>query len=293
MKISNSKKQLAKIIHENGGWRDGAESAAQCSNGEVSFWHDIATRQPGEDWCGSYLGACDDIEFTGVKLPNWPRTILSRDEYFHLYPAPDADGWIEWNGGECPVDGDDFVVCKVRSGREWRDGKAIMAKVLRWRHTGGIADIIAYRLHKPEQAKPESDPVEEAKLTIEQLAADYRNRKDYAERKQQEADAAKADAEAKLAELVAAGKALGLVLSVAEKESELVITDWRDLQVGDEVALTAPNGGGVNVGEVGVIRRIDGSSMSVNFPSQTGHLISRSIANWMFIRRPSKGGANA
>lgn len=25
MKISNSKKQLAKIIHENGGWRDGAE----------------------------------------------------------------------------------------------------------------------------------------------------------------------------------------------------------------------------------------------------------------------------
>lgn len=28
MKISNGKKQLANIIHENGGWRDGAESAA-------------------------------------------------------------------------------------------------------------------------------------------------------------------------------------------------------------------------------------------------------------------------
>lgn len=28
MKISNSKKQLARIISENGGWRDEAESAA-------------------------------------------------------------------------------------------------------------------------------------------------------------------------------------------------------------------------------------------------------------------------
>ena len=35
MKISNSKKQLAKIIHENGGWYDGAEFAAQDKDGEV------------------------------------------------------------------------------------------------------------------------------------------------------------------------------------------------------------------------------------------------------------------
>lgn len=160
MKISNSKKQLAEIIHENGGWRDGAESAAQCSNGEVSFWHDIATRQPGEDWCGSYLGACDDIEFTGVKLPNWHQTILSRDEYFHLYPAP------------VKVVVENKTTC-----------------------------------HLTVTDKP----------TIEQLATDYRNRKDYAERKQQEADAAKADAEGKLAALVAAGTALGLDISIAKE----------------------------------------------------------------------------
>ena len=66
------------------------------------------------------------------------------------------------------------------------------------------------------------EPVAETKPTIEQLAADYRNAKDYAERKQQEADAAKADAakadaEAKLAELVAAGKALGLDISIAKE----------------------------------------------------------------------------
>ena len=53
------------------------------------------------------------------------------------------------------------------------------------------------------------EPVWTNPPSIEQLAADYRNAKDYAERKQQEADAAKTDVEAKLAELVAIGKALG------------------------------------------------------------------------------------
>jgi hypothetical protein len=69
------------------------------------------------------------------------------------------------------------------------------------------------------------------------LAADYRNTKDYAERKQQEADDAKADAEAKLAELVEAGKAIDIDVSpiTVKKEPDLVITDWRDLQVCDRI----------------------------------------------------------
>ena len=37
MKISNSKKQLAKIIHENGGWREGAEFTAQDGDGTGSI----------------------------------------------------------------------------------------------------------------------------------------------------------------------------------------------------------------------------------------------------------------
>ena len=157
MKISNSKKQLAQIIHENGGWRGGAEWAAQDKNPlEVGFW--LASKKPNREpwpggiWVGDgWSGSSNSIKCAGVQLvENWHQTVLSRDEYFHLYPVAEAT---------------------------------------------------------PE-------PVAEAKPTIEQLAADYRNRKDYADRKQQEADAAKADADAKLAELVAAGKALGLVLSV-------------------------------------------------------------------------------
>ena len=118
--------------------------------------------------------------------------------------------------------------------------------------------------YKPEQAKPEfcesvmrSIPEPEAKPTIEQLAADYRNAKDYANRKQQEADAAKADVEAKLAELVATGKALGLVLSVAGGEPELVIT----VQVGDEVECVKPNVKPSKYrGMIGTVLEVDDSS---------------------------------
>lgn len=223
MKISSSKKQLAKIIHENGGWREEAESSAQCSDGSVSFWYDKATKDHGAEWCGSYLGARADIKFTGVRLPNWHQTLLSRKEYFHLYPvaeaAPDAEA-------------------EQKAEIRWVRGKDIYAtptahdcmKMLKekWDFTECGCDECAAFYSKP--AAP-------AELSIEQLAADYRNRKDYAERKQQEADAAKAGAEAKLAELVAAGEALGLVLSVAEPEPELVIA----VQVGDEVECIKSN----------------------------------------------------
>lgn len=153
MKISNSKKQLARIILENGGWRERAEFSAQDKDGEV--FHYVTKPTIGvshEVW--HHKGCIGEGEFTAEALPHWHRTILSRDEYFHLYPV----------------------------------------------------------------AETAPEPVVEAKPAIEQRAADYRNAKDYAERKQQEADAAKADAEAKLAELVVAGEALGLVVSVAGPE---------------------------------------------------------------------------
>lgn len=249
MNISNSKKQLAKIIHENGGWRESAEFTAQDGDGtgSIDFFKSKPRLYRGDIfWKGDY--DCDNrIERTGVTIKNWHQTILSRDEYFHLYPAPDADGWIEWKGGiESPV-GNGVLVDVIR-----RNGLIYEAVLLDdecWSDRGGGANIIAYRLHKHEKSLGElcCEVKEEnkhehidAKPTIEQLATDFRNLKDFADRKQEEAKAAKADAKAKLAKLVAAGKALGLALSVAGAESEpdLVITDWRDLRVGDVIELT-------------------------------------------------------
>ena len=293
MKISNSKKELARIISENGGWRNG-EFAAQDGDGGVGGyevkpeWDSLAKywwREASGQW------------FLANKIKNHHQTVLSHAEYFHLYPAPDADGWIEWGGGECPVGGDVMVVCKVRAEKEFRNGEKIKASILRWRHTGGMADIIAYRLHKPEQAKPEfcesvvrsiPEPDEQVWTnppTIEQLAADYRNAKDYAERKQQEADDAKADVGAKLKALELAGEAIGLLVSPItakqEPEPELVIK----VQVGDEVECIKSNVTPDNFrGMVGTVLKIDCSS--------TPYLVDfgRYIKIWCyevkFIRRP-------
>lgn len=233
MKISNSKKQLAKIISENGGWRDGYGFSAQDGDAcAVWFYDNAPVRSRGAWWVTSGSG----LEHCGIedaaKLPNWHQTILSRDEYLRLYPV----------------------------------------------------------------AETAPEPVVETKPTIEHLASDYRNAKDYADRKQQEADAAKAGAEAKLAELaelVAAGKVLGLGLSVAGHEPELMITDWRDLQIGDEVEYISGTLGGFS-GEPGVVSSIDRSPdcgiYRIRVALQNGRFW---CDEWRFISRPAKGDTNA
>lgn len=238
MKISNSKKQLAKIISENGGWRDGAGWSSQDRNGSVTFFVD----KPwlcGAVWESNSFECVSGFGYSH-KLPNWHQTILSREEYFHLYPAP------------VKVVVENKTTCHLT-----------------------VAD----------------------KPTIEQLAADYRNLKDYAKRKQEEADAAKADAEAKLAELVAAGKALGLVLSVAgvEPESELVITDWRNLRVGDIVWWSGDSK--FSQGEYRICDLEDhaheGPFVILLDVGDCRQWVDIAEEQWRFIRRPAKGGADA
>lgn len=236
MKISNSNKQLALIIHENGGWRDGAEFAAQDKDGEVFGYGQkprmgLSREVWGSDGCtGSWAAHVDTVR-------NWHQTILSREEYFHLCPAP------------VKVVVENKTTCRLT-----------------------VAD----------------------KPTIEQLAADYSNAKDYADRKQQEADAAKAGAEAKLAELVAAGEVLGLVLSVTGSEPGLVITDWRDLLPGDEIECVGGSWASWATGRIAVVREVESADYAGCIPVRV-ELDGESDwgDNFKFIRRPAKGGTNA
>lgn len=260
MKISKSKQELARIISENGGWRDESEFAAQDGDGTGSIDFFKSTPRYDKDdkyWKGEY-DVCERISQSGFTIKNFHQTILSRAEYFHLYPAQDADGWIECNGGEFPVGEGDRIDVKFSDGDEFFD----VGSDWDWGVDAGGCNIIAYRLHKQEKksissddvnlilvvdgeehevgqgvevkepdAKPEfcesvmrSIPDPTAKPTIEQLASDYRNAKDYAERKQQEADDAMADVGGKLKALKLAGEALGLLVSpiTAKQEPEPV-----------------------------------------------------------------------
>lgn len=223
MKISYSKKELARIISENGGWRDGADTCSCDNDGYVNFFVGKPTRN-GVSWFDN-----GDCEYVGgmvtpkyEKIKNWHQTILSRDEYFFLYQNKALENALD-------------------------------------------------------------EPMVEAKPTIEQLAADYRNAKAYAERKRQEADEAKADADAKLKALELAGEALGLLVSpIDEKqEPELVITDWRDLQVGDVIKVY----GGFWEPDCEYV--VDENDLSEDMPVKVGgYWAEIGSYRFEFIRRP-------
>lgn len=212
---------------------------------------------------------------TCVIIKNWHQTVLRREEYYHAYPKADADGWIEWTLDELPVEKGTIIDVKYSDGDELHGAPcgefaaglvSIRGEPARAEQFGlfddGVASIIAYRLHKPDvkpefcesvmRSIPEPESIDwlcanvteenkhqhvDAKPTIEQLAQDYRNKLDFANSKQKEADEAKAAADAALGELERAGEALGLLIGISkpDREPELVITDWRDLQVNDVV----------------------------------------------------------
>lgn len=65
------------------------------------------------------------------------------------YDGPGYD-WIDWGGGDCPVDGREMVdVIFGHGGRM----SANIADCWRWSHDGTDSDIIAYRLHQPQEAE--------------------------------------------------------------------------------------------------------------------------------------------
>src|SRR5690554_420381 len=66
----------------------------------------------------------------------------------------DADGWIPWNGGECPLPDDARIKVMTRNGVEHR--LPIHAGNQRWGHGGGQYDIIAYRPILDEPSEPEA-----------------------------------------------------------------------------------------------------------------------------------------
>lgn len=61
----------------------------------------------------------------------------------------DPDGWIKWDGGECPV-GEHTLIQMIDRGEsldDFDDG-VCAAGDYDWSHNGGRWDIIAYRIHK-------------------------------------------------------------------------------------------------------------------------------------------------
>lgn len=79
------------------------------------------------------------------------RAAIAKAEAILAAPQPPADGWILWEGGDCPVAHSTIVNVRYRDGWEG-DG---LASVWCWHHAtqessdAKEVDIIAYRVVKP------------------------------------------------------------------------------------------------------------------------------------------------
>jgi hypothetical protein len=75
----------------------------------------------------------------------------------------ESNGWIPWGGRACGPDlgNDTLVEVRFRDGEIGKD----KIKVYHWAHSGKVADIVAYRIVKPESAieRMDMDVLREAK----------------------------------------------------------------------------------------------------------------------------------
>lgn len=62
-----------------------------------------------------------------------------------------VDGWVLWNGGECPVMDGTLIDTRHRDGELWLGSVCgqygTRTAPMFWTHTGDKAEVIAYRLH--------------------------------------------------------------------------------------------------------------------------------------------------
>lgn len=141
---------LVEELPKNGGWPDGIEKLEQYPDGSL--------------FCGTKYKS--DFKFPIVD--DYGDDEVTRAEY-EAALAVKNEGWIEWGGGECPVNPSEMV--DVIFGHGGRMSTNI-ADCWRWNHGGTDSDIIAYRLHKPQEAaQPKADDEVDLNECIGQDAA--------------------------------------------------------------------------------------------------------------------------
>ncbi|MGL5390919.1 MAG: hypothetical protein ACRDA8_05955, partial [Shewanella sp.] len=258
--------------------------------GEIPVYEKVKKWHKPSDFAAYH----EDWFQVSTAIKGFHQAILSRAEYFHLYPAPDADGWIEWKGGECPVAPSDIVEYLMINDTA-DELHADKAGDLQWSKSGSAGDIAFYRLYKSRslQEVVSSDTEEQQNPTIEKLVADYRNKLDYADLKQDEADKANMESDAALSELEKAIAAIGFAITpigVVAQEPARANPNWRNWLRGDEIKCKkTPPGAVKSIGLTGLVSKVYGDFVEIAFEHHVvvayGLLIDECFE---FVSRPAK-----
>lgn len=159
---------LVEELPKRGGWPEGVAVITQDSDKAINNYKTadgLKTNESGtwkfsSAWEGYLLRHSDAL----FLASDYATAIITREQYEAALAAKN-DGWIEWGGGERPVSDNTMVDVRYRDGQMQ---KAERADSYEWGHgyahfvTTG-ADIIAYRLHQPQEVS-QTEAEQEADL---------------------------------------------------------------------------------------------------------------------------------
>ena len=135
------------------------EAAVRDRNGG---WDDKAIKAAALPRCGPMCATCHTIHGTQDRCPAIePASAIDDDSErmqaigqngemaSEVYAA--VDGWVLWNGGECPVMDGTLIDTRHRDGELWLGSVCgqygTRTAPMFWTHSGDKAEVIAYRMH--------------------------------------------------------------------------------------------------------------------------------------------------
>lgn len=190
--MTKKKRELIEILLDNvkpEDWPENLPFAAQdkvsTSTGVSTIW--IYQEKPVLSkfnlcgWNSVAPSKYDDFRVDVELCKHWNKTIVHRDEFMKRWnernPAVDSEGWIQWNGGEMPVEKGTLIDVKYRDGKvnlhveaggEFPSKGSIPSMTAnRWSKRNAGSDIIAYRLHEPQKQKTPQQ------LALEKFGTDW------------------------------------------------------------------------------------------------------------------------
>lgn len=158
---------LVEELPKRGGWPEGAKCITQDRDWKVepASCHPSVAKCDGDGFWFLNSSRIGGFEVDALASDH-TTAIITREQYEAALAAKN-EGWIEWGGGECPVPCGTMVDVKHRCGdvsenqQAWpkfqrRESDVTVNQVSKagyafWRHDNLSTDIIAYRLHQPQQ----------------------------------------------------------------------------------------------------------------------------------------------
>lgn len=147
---------LTEELPKHGGWPEGAGYASQDDDAQLGFTEDGSQTFDDGVWFND--GDWVSCPFLDVLASDYSTAIITREQYEAALAAKN-DGWIDWPGGECPLENGTIIDAKDRDGYT-HFGEMIGATNnvdnIFWQR--GVCsypdnEIIAYRLHQPQEAE--------------------------------------------------------------------------------------------------------------------------------------------